>query len=49
MCQRLPNGDRRRSRDTAANEVIATSRGHAHLRAWKAPELSRPLQRAARI
>src|SRR5258705_12645884 len=28
----LPNGDIRRSRDGATNEVVANSRDHAHLR-----------------
>src|SRR6266851_849953 len=45
---RLPNGDFRHFRDGATNEVIATSRDHAHLRV-ETPELSRPLQRAAQI
>src|SRR4029077_1731853 len=48
IINRLQNGDFRRSRGDATNEVIANSRDQAHLRV-KTPLLNRPLQRAAKI
>src|SRR6516164_3861232 len=44
---RLPNGDNRRRRGGATNEVIATPRGQAQQRVAKTPEIGRPLQPTA--